>query len=704
MMYVGNGRVEKLSSLERITLSNTKTTSTSAAIKATNKLTKDYEDLEPYGVYNFYVMRARTADRFVTAMDRISIANAGAEISDMLYNGETQYAEPIIMLDDLQLVEGRDYELSGDFAAKDAGEYTLTVTGIGKYTGTLTLTYNMIMEFLNLSEIDKDSIILGEEINFNASAVGGDGNYTYTYYFRNVSDPYWSVLDMDSTETTMTFEPYKVGQYYARVDVRDGTGTVKRKAMTFEVLSKSLVNLSTISSNKIFTGSSVKLSGAAQGGQAPYRYAVYYKNVFDNKWKTAQGFDSNSIINLNFNAEGMYDVCIKVKDAYNSISKLYFAVTVENEKFLPLKNNSSISSTSVKLGGKLNVTAKAEGGKGKYVYAFYYKQSNKTAWTTLQNFAENTTVEIEPDTETVYDVCAKVKDESGTVVKKYFTFNVISPELVNTSKVLAESILQGETVKISATGRGGTAPYTFAVYTKLKDKTSWTTTQNFDKNSTISFKPAAAGEYDICVKVRDSEGEVVNKYFTLKVESNELKDMSTLSAEKVNVGEEVTVNAAAKGGIGSYTYGFYYKKSSVSGWTTKQGFSTNSTVAIQLTEAVKYDICVKIKDEEGTLVKTYFTVTAVLPELENTSTISTETIKSGDSITITSSATGGAGSYIYGVYYKKTSVSGWTTKQNFSATSVLSLKLTDKTTYDICVKVKDGQGTIAKKYFTVTVN
>lgn len=735
---VGDG--EEIWSPTRVNLNSLKTTSTSAAIKATNKLTKDYEDLEPYGVYNFYVMRSRTeyeplnsenlyyitqgvadeegrlsftyaptenyetADRFVTAMDRISIANAGAEISDMLYNGETQYAEPIIMLDDLQLVEGRDYELSGDFAAKDAGEYTLTVTGIGKYTGTLTLTYNIIMEFLNLSEIDKDSIILGEEINFNASAVGGDGNYTYTYYFRNVSDPYWSVLDMDSTETTMTFEPYKVGQYYARVDVRDGTGTVKRKAMTFEVLSKSLVNLSTISSNKIFTGSSVKLSGAAQGGQAPYRYAVYYKNVFDNKWKTAQGFDSNSIINLNFNAEGMYDVCIKVKDAYNSISKLYFAVTVENEKFLPLKNNSSISSTSVKLGGKLNVTAKAEGGKGKYVYAFYYKQSNKTAWTTLQNFAENTTVEIEPDTETVYDVCAKVKDESGTVVKKYFTFNVISPELVNTSKVLAESILQGETVKISATGRGGTAPYTFAVYTKLKDKTSWTTTQNFDKNSTISFKPTAAGEYDICVKVKDSDGEVVNKYFTLKVELNELKDLSTLSADKVVVGEEVTVNAAAKGGIGSYTYGVYYKQTSQSKWTTAQDFSTNATVTFKPTTATTYDVCIKIKDEEGTLIKTYLKITVTQPELENTSTISSETIKSGDSLTITSSAKGGSGSYTYGVYYKQTSQSKWTTAQDFSSNKIVSLKPAKSTNYDICVKVKDSQGTVAKKYFTVTVN
>ena len=91
---------------------------------------------------------------------------------------------------------------------------------------------------------------------------------------------------------------------------------------------------------------------------------------------------------------------------------------------------------------------------------------------------------------------------------------------------------------------------------------------------------------------------VVNKYFTLKVELNELKDLSTLSADKVSVGETVTINAAVKGGIGSYTYGVYYKQTSQSKWTTAQDFSSNAVITFKPTAATTYDICIKREFDE----------------------------------------------------------------------------------------------------------
>ena len=182
-----------------------------------------------------------------------------------------------------------------------------------------------------------------------------------------------------------------------------------------------------------------------------------------------------------------------------------------------------------------------------------------------------------------------------------------------------------------------------------------------------------------------------------------MKDLSTLSADKVSVGETVTINAAVKGGIGSYTYGVYYKQTSQSKWTTAQDFSSNAVITFKPTTATTYDVCIKIKDEEGTLVKTYLKITVTLPELENISVISSETIKLGDSVTITSAAKGGSGSYTYGVYYKQTSQSKWTTSQDFSSNKTVSLKPAKSITYDVCVKVMDSAGTIAKKYFTVMV-
>ena len=74
--------------------------------------------------------------------------------------------------------------------------------------------------------------------------------------------------------------------------------------------------------------------------------------------------------------------------------------------------------------------------------------------------------------------------------------------------------------------------------------------------------------------------------------------------------EEVAVNASAAGGEGGYTYAVFYKRASDTKWTTKQDFAENATVSIKPTKAVNYDVCVKVKDTSGTIVKKYFTLTS----------------------------------------------------------------------------------------------
>ena len=90
--------------------------------------------------------------------------------------------------------------------------------------------------------------------------------------------------------------------------------------------------------------------------------------------------------------------------------------------------------------------------------------------------------------------------------------------------------------------------------------------------------------------------------------------------------------------------------------------------------------------------------------LVNTSALSAESVKAGTDVTVKASATGGKKAYTYAVYTKKTTDSKWTTKQNFAATSSVSVKFDTAAKYDVCVKVKDASGSIAKKYFKVKVS
>ena len=131
--------------------------------------------------------------------------------------------------------------------------------------------------------------------------------------------------------------------------------------------------------------------------------------------------------------------------------------------------------------------------------------------------------------------------------------------------------------------------------------------------------------------------------------------------------------------------------------------ATNTSVSIKFAGTGTKDVCIKVKDSAGTVEKKYFTVKVTSGALTNNSKISATSVTLGNSITLTGAASGGSGSYKYAAYYKSSSASTWNTKQEFNANNSISIKFTGKGTKDVCIKVKDSSGTVAKKYFTVTV-
>ena len=288
----------------------------------------------------------------------------------------------------------------------------------------------------------------------------------------------------------------------------------------------------------------------------------------------------------------------------------------------------------------------------------------------------------------------------GDSYKDNYTDKLIE-QLVNNSVLSAETIKLGETVTANARATGGTGEYLYQVVYKQTTQSKWTTAQSYKANATVTFKPANAVTYDVCVKVKDSNNTEVKKFFTVKVTSDELKNVSTISAQTINLGSTATVNAKATGSTGFYTYAVYYKQKAQTKWTTKQDFKANNTIAVKPAKATTYDICVKVKDDKGTIVKKYFTVNVT--DFTNTSTLSATEIKLGNTVKVSCSATGSTGYYQYAVYYKKTSDTKWTTKQSYSSNNTVTIKPAKATTYNVCVKVKDNQNNEVKKYFTVTV-
>ena len=101
-------------------------------------------------------------------------------------------------------------------------------------------------------------------------------------------------------------------------------------------------------------------------------------------------------------------------------AKAYLNITVTPA----LSNTSKLSSANIKLGSTVTVTCSATGGKSGYTYAVYYKKQSDTKWVTKQDYNSNTSVSIKPAAKTKYNVCVKVKDSMGTIVKKNFLVTV----------------------------------------------------------------------------------------------------------------------------------------------------------------------------------------------------------------------------------------------------------------------------------------
>ena len=95
-----------------------------------------------------YVMREeyQSPDVFIRGRSKADIADATITIGTdgvLDYNGEEQYVKPIVIYDGKQLIEGKDYYLSGDFMAKEVGRYTVNVIGIGLYSGSKSVEYRI---------------------------------------------------------------------------------------------------------------------------------------------------------------------------------------------------------------------------------------------------------------------------------------------------------------------------------------------------------------------------------------------------------------------------------------------------------------------------------------------------------------------------------------------------------------------------------
>lgn len=94
----------------------------------------------------------------------------------------------------------------------------------------------------------------------------------------------------------------------------------------------------------------------------------------------------------------------------------------------------------------------------------------------------------------------------------------------NTSELSSCEITLGEEITVNASAQGGAGGYTYAVCMRASDSQKWHVPQYYTSKTVFSFKPTSADDYVVCVKAKDSAGEVGKVYFDIRVNEPEGAD------------------------------------------------------------------------------------------------------------------------------------------------------------------------------------
>lgn len=208
--------------------------------------------------------------------------------------------------------------------------------------------------------------------------------------------------------------------------------------------------------------------------------------------------------------------------------------------------------------------------------------------------------------------------------------------------------------------------------------------------------------YDVRFKTRNAKGKVINKDFKLNVKYS-LMNTSTISNTTPAFGETVTVNLGAYGGHNGYTYKVDYKRASMSTFKFKCDVAEGAESCSFKPAAADTDYVVRVTvtDGRGKTDQKLFNI-SVGNKLDLEAAFSSEEITLGDTITINAQASGGSGSYVYAVYYRREGTH-WLTCQKYSENNEILLTPKMATDYEVCVKTKDSNGLMKKNYYTIHV-
>ena len=467
----------------------------------------------------------------------------------------------------------------------------------------------------------------GQSVTFSSIWSGGTPDYTAKLYSSTTSSCSTSstlVQTLSSlTSGSASFSSVSpTSTTYYCIFVTDSASTPETtNSVNSEVIVNSALGTPTISPSSATydSGQTITLTSSISGGTTPYSYQWY--NDTTGTATAISGATSSSFTETAGATAQTVKYYVKVTDSATTPE----TATSATESYIvntALSGGSPTPTTpTIDDGQSITLTANPSGGTTSYSYQWYSGTSNTCSSDTAISGATSSTYSASPTSSTYY--CYTVKDSATTPETDTSATNLITVNSALTASISVSSttVSIGQNFILTATGSGGTTPYSYQWYNLTSGSAIAISGATI---STLTITSATSGIFKYNATITDSayNPETVSTA-TETITVNPTVSISPLSTI-LDVPQSVTLTSSSDGAI---SYQWY---NDTTGTPQAISGATSSTLTVQAVSTGTFEYFVSVTDSNSnTANSTNATIVVNSALLANSVTPSSPTIDSG---------------------------------------------------------------------------
>ncbi|WMT51852.1 MAG: PKD domain-containing protein [Ferroplasma sp.] len=502
---------------------------------------------------------------------------------------------------------------------------------------------------------------VGQQITFSLSFTGSGTAYLYVD---------GSQVTSTGGSVTYSCSPSSTGTISWYVELQTSSGSTKDSS-TDDITVNSDPSVSVSSSQSpVDAGQSVSFTSTVSGGTGSYSYSW---TIYDGNSRSDSVLETNTSSSFSYSfslsSSGSYLVYLTVTDGsgYSSSASLTQAVDPELTISISATHNPS------DVGQDITFDTSVSGGSGDYTsYSYVLYDGTSTSDSQLTS-GSTSSFSYTFDSTGSFLLDYSVTDSNG------YTASTSLAETVNPDTTVGISSSQnptdaGKTVEFKSSVSGGTPP----------DNYTWTANGNTYYSKDINVTFSSSGSYTIDLTVRDAADYSVSTSMSETVNSDPVVSASS-NVSSADVNYPIEFCSTPSGGTGPYNESWALNGNVIS---TSQDFSHS------FSSSGSYTLTVTVTDGVGVTSSASVTVT-INPNPSVTIYSSQNPTDSGNSVTFTSSVSGGTGADTY----------NWTVNGvQESTASSFPYSFSTSGVYYVNLTVTDSDGHTAFSSLKETVN